>query len=78
MYKQNKKTVLSGTVQWAGAPLCAFDAPEATGDLQAVGDALARRLLPLLRAQAPDSWQQLIHYLATEALIDAQREADEP
>ena len=61
---------LAGRADWEAAELADRTIPENTGDIT---EALAARLAAILRDAAPDSWQQLVHYLATDALINAQK-----
>ena len=44
----------------------------------ALYEKLAGRLLAALTQAAPDSWQQILHYLAGTAWIDAQGEETKP
>ena len=76
VYRQGKRVWLSGRAVWQAAELEAAALPAANGEAADVANALAARLLAHLRAHAPEGWQQLIHYLATDALINAQREAE--
>jgi len=74
--ENGRQTWLAGRAAWQAAELPDAELPAPIGEIARVGETLAERLLALLRAQAPDTWQQLVHYLATNALIDLQREVE--
>ena len=48
--------------------------PAPTADLEGVASALALRLYACMRAASPGHWQELVHALAAQTLIDAQTE----
>lgn len=73
-YFRSKRLVLSGAVRWQKAELPERTLPEAMDTEEAFSAALAARLLPLMTSASPEGWQQLLHYLATDALIRAQGE----
>ena len=70
--------MLSGTVRWQAASLPAREMPGTAEGMEAVSGRLAGRLLAALTQAAPDSWQQILHYLAGTAWIDAQGEETKP
>ena len=64
---------LAGRAAWEAAELPRRDIPENTGE---IADSLAARLMAILRDAAPENWQQVLHALAAEALIDAQKKGE--
>ena len=69
--------VLSGTAAWETAELPSRPVPKKTGTDALFYRKLGLRLLENIRTAAPDSWQQLIHFVSGNALIEAQKE-DQP
>ena len=67
---RGKEKLLSGTVSWQEAALPSRQIPEPLRDMEAVSAALAPRLLDFLRREAPDSWQQVLHFLSPFSLND--------
>ena len=65
--------LLVGHAAWEAAELPRRDKPENAGE---IADSLAARLMELLQEAAPESWQQVLHALATDALIDAQKKGE--
>lgn len=68
--------LISGRASWQAAELPARELPDTLGTMADVTEALAARLADVLRASAPESWQQLMHYLAAGALLDAQQKGE--
>ena len=64
---------LAGRVTWEAAELPDRPIPDTEGNIT---EALAAHLAAILRAAAPESWQQLVHYLTVETLIDAQKKGE--
>ena len=74
-YQKEKRLALAGAVQWQAVALTEASAAAPNGDMAQVSTALAGRLLALARAASPDHWQELVHALATETLVNAQQNA---
>lgn len=74
-YQQDKRLLLAGRAAWQTADLPAVPPRTANAETTEVGAALADRLLKHLRAAAPNDWQELVHALAVDVLIDAQSNA---
>ena len=76
-YREGSSLVLSGTAAWETAELPSRPVPKKTGTDVLFYRKLGLRLLENIRTAAPDSWQQLIHFVSGNALIEAQKE-DQP
>ena len=72
-FTRNKHLVLKGEACWQAAEAPEFTLPAINTDMDGVAAALAGRLICALREAAPDTWQQLLHAVSTQTLIDAQK-----